>query len=186
MTESKDKPTKEQVDLIQHMEDVLIKAEQRVLFPTEKGIQAEIVGHTVDLSPLPIFFAKQLSSKLQGIIEMSSSEDKKKQETWKNEASGAIADCFCECVLILCEYYEIEEVDLEAVQRTHSMAEIKSIVLAQAEVNETDDFLLAPLQAIIGVLSVSTEAIKRVRERTDTIDFEEKLSSTAALVKDGE
>lgn len=171
---------------VQKVLSALAKAEERILFPEGKVLKASLCGETVELRPLPIKWAKQLSARLSDVIKQFGEEDKKKLKAFQEKADIEIVDALLDCMVIMAQFYELEDVERESIEKVMSVTEVKALVLAQAQINEDDDFLLMPLQAIIGVLSQATSKAQEVRETGDSSLLEPNLSSTQQLPKSGE
>jgi len=169
---------------LERIEESVQKAEDRVLFPEAHTVSAEICGQRVELRPLPIKYAKILASKLQKIIRMA---QEKGNKDWQERADEIIADALCDCLAEMARFYKLVDVDTDAIQSSMSLAEVKAIVLAQAKINEDDDFLLMPLQAIIDVISNATQAAREVRDQSVNTDkYKETLAILRESAKSGE
>lgn len=170
---------------IEKIQELITRAEERVLFPDSHGVKARICGKERELKPLPIKYAKRLSSKLQAIFKLSNSQKKEDQQKWAEEADTMIADGLTGCLVDMAEFYKLE-ISKEAIEAEMSLSEVKAIVAMQAEINDEDDFLLSSLQAILGIISAASLAAKNVRNTADTTKYRRLLERTRDLLKNGE
>ena len=167
---------------LEKIQETIDKAQDRVLFPDGTTIKAKICAEEVQLRPLPLKYAKILSKRLQVVVKGFQSRTQEFQEN----ADMEIADALRDCLLTMVEFYDLEGIDVETVEEQMTLPEIKALVSAQAQINEDDDFLLMPLQSIIGILSTAKEAAKRVMQQTTTMEYEETLSGLQDLAKSSE
>lgn len=176
--------SKEESDIISKIEATLTKAEERVLYPQANGVKAKICGKDVELRPLPIFYAKKIGNRIQYLVNLINGSEEEKNK-WKTEANNLVADAFVDCLLAVCEFYELG-VDSDKVQKMMTIPEVKAIVTAQAQLNEESDFLLQPLHIITMLISGAEAGIKNAKRTIDTSELEESLVSSRPTVKPGE
>jgi len=170
--------------ILAKIDATLTRAEDRVLHPQAHGVRAIICGKPIDLRPLPIYYAKKVGNRIQGLVNLINGSDEEK-EKWKTEANNLVADAFVDCLLSVCEFYELG-VDSDKVQKMMTIPEVKAIITAQAQLNEESDFLLQPLHIITMLISGAEEGIKNAKKKIDTRDLEETLVSSLPTVKPGE
>lgn len=164
---------------VKKIEEVMDRAQDRVLFPEAHAVKIQICKEEVDLRPLPLKYARLLSKRLQKVVR--GFQDR--SDEFKENADMEIADALRDCLLILVEFYNIEGIDSDTIEEQMTIPEIKTVVSLQARINEDDDFLLMPLQSIIGVISSATAAARRVRDQAETTELEETLSGLQDLAK---
>jgi len=166
--------------------EVMSRAVDRVLFHDGGTVTAEFCGESVELKPLPIKWAKKLSRTLQSVVSKFNEKNKLKAADFQKNADIEIADSLRDCVVVLGEFYQLETITPDEVESTMSLSEIKAIVMQQAKINEDDDFLLMPLQAIIGVLSAATTSARDVRDQASTTNYTQTLSGMQDSLNDGD
>lgn len=179
-----DEVSKEELSLTERIEAILQKAEDRVLFPDSSSVKAKICGRDITLRPLPIYYAKKVGNRIQNLVNLINGNEEDR-EKWRKGANDLVADAFVECLVDICSFYE-EDITGDMIQKSMTTAEVKAVIIAQAQLNEESDFLLQPLHIIIMLISGAEEGIKNVRKRIDTASYEETLASSLPSVKTGE
>jgi hypothetical protein len=172
--------TKDVNKLIEGADQIMKDAQERVLHPEIYSQTAVICGKSVELKPLPIYYAKKWSKRYRDILNLTrpdaSPEEKKK---WSEEADDVICDAMCESLVMLKDVYEIPNISLERIQTDMTMNDVKAVIAAQAKMNEEDDFLLLPLRRILSILSSVSQAINPpTLNEEDLESSEDQRSST--------
>ena len=160
--------TNELSSIMEKAEKIVEQAQELVLVPELHTTDVKICGKSVSLRPLPISYAKKWSKKFRDVLKLSTSPDEVERRKWVEDADELICDAMCECVVMLKDYYEIPAISMEKIQETMTINDVKTVVKAQAKLNEDDDFLLMPLRNILSMLSrVSPTGNPQMTEEQD-------------------
>lgn len=128
-----------------------------------------ICGSIRELRPLPIKPSRKLSSVLNRVVrgfnKIASLKPEERDATALAGQEDEVANSLVEAMLVLADYYKWP-LELKDIEEQMSTKDIRSVLLAQAELNEEDDFLLVPLRVVLQVLSQTTNTILRVASGT--------------------
>lgn len=124
-------------------------------------------SNPITLAPLSIFYSKKVATSLQGLTDLfqqAAKEDQKKRkdkaiELLDNIDSKVVQGLMNACKIIL-ECYKIAVTDSELEEHA-SLGEVVSFVQMQYDINGGNDFLLQPLQIILGIITTSQQEVTR-------------------------
>jgi len=157
--------TNEKLSLVE-----LKEAEDSVLHGTlEAGV--EVCGQARKLHPLPVKYAKKVSSLLNKVVHSFNNVG-----TMKKEDRGAsllagqeelLTDCFTNVLMVMAEHYRWQ-ISVEEIEESMTVDSIRTAVMAQVDLNGKSDFLLLPSRLISQVLFQTTEAVDNLGKEDST------------------
>lgn len=141
-------------------EEEALKGAEDVMTP--KTTTHQFIGHTIQLRPLPMSWAKKVSDAMGDVTKMCSEiaqaglaemAQGKMPSPTTEMTDIEIANSILKAVKVLCDFYNIEKTE-EEIDDTVTYVEAEQFIKAQLEVSNKHDFLLRPLSATIAAIEI--------------------------------
>ncbi len=151
-----------------HTEEEIVSAVDQIQHPTsiEYTFASDAIKEPINITPLPVSYAKKVSLILRPVTERfqrAADLNEKGQEDKAAELLIGVDDEMTEKLLDVCDVlFKRYNVPMQRheMEDAISMSDVQKFVQAQHEVSGGADFLLQPLQVIIGIIMLSQVGVK--------------------------